>query len=158
MAITISGCGSKVRSTAFLGLDTAPRPCSNRSCFYSPLQTLRQCTLSLPFNTQSAACLQLPAQLLQVRLAVITSLVGLYFVSDPCGSRYKLLPAGGTAVTEQGSTSRTAVREVSSWLCLVFFFITISVLILSASAWSCWELLISCLKVIPRMAVAFPLH
>lgn len=76
MAITISGCGSNVRSAAFLGLETAPGPCSYRSCFYSTLQTLRQRTLSLPFNTQSAACVQLPAQLLQVRLAVITFLVG----------------------------------------------------------------------------------
>lgn len=147
-----------MRSTAFLGLETAPGLCCYRSCFHSPLQTLQQCTLSLPFNTQSAACLQLPAQLLQVRLAVITSLVGLYFVSDPCGSGCQLLPAGGTAVTEQGSTSRTAIREVSNWLCLVVFFITISVLILPASVWSCWLLLISCFKVIPHMAVAFPLH
>lgn len=71
VATTISGCETKTRSIALLGLEPAAGLRCCWPCFYCTLQTRWHCTLSLSTLNLPPACFQLPAQLLQLCLAVI---------------------------------------------------------------------------------------
>lgn len=90
VAMVISGCGDPLHSLA----RSLQQVCAAIGCAFTEHNTVA--VHIIPFNTQSAACLQLLAQLLQVCLAVTTSLLQcilfLIFVTGDLSSRQLVAP------------------------------------------------------------------
>lgn len=113
MAIVIPVCGTKMRPTALLGPESAAGLWCYQLCFHCMLQTCG--SQHYPFQ-HSICCLPpASAQLLQVSLAVITSLLGciLFLISVTWGlSSCQLV---GTDVAQGGSQTRRGLRIVSHY-------------------------------------------
>lgn len=136
-AIVIPVCGTKMRSTALLGLELA----AGLWCYQLRLHcTLQTCgSQHQPFQ-HSICCLPpAPAQLLQVSLAVITSHLGciLFLISVTQGfsSCQLVAPLSLKKEATPGQDSEQFHYSVSYYSLFCQFFLVIAVLFLSVSEW-----------------------